>query len=76
MMKYAYTVYVHNYGHVLTEENMIVCDESSLVSAINKLVASKENDTKTVCVKRCELMLDPTNTDAYRMGAWGKGKDE
>jgi hypothetical protein len=54
---------------------MIICDETNLVFAINKML-EKGNGNKSVCVKRCELMTDPANTDQYRMGAWGKTKGE
>ncbi len=75
-MKHAYTVYIHDYSHgPITDENMIICDETNLVFAINKML-EKGNGNKSVCVKRCELMTDPANTDQYRMGAWGKTKGE
>lgn len=77
-MKHAYTVYIHDYsrGGFVNDENMIICDESNLIFAINKLLSKNHPSGGCVCVKRCELMTDPTNTDKYRMGAWGKGKDE
>jgi hypothetical protein len=77
-MKHAYTVYINDYsrGGIVTDENMIICDETNLVFAINKLLSRDSPSHGCVCVKRCELMTDPTNTDQYRMGAWGKTKGE
>lgn len=77
-MKHAYTVYINDYsrGGVINDDNMIICDETNLVFAINKLLSKDQPTFSSVCVKRCELMTDPTNSDLYRMGAWGKGKDE
>jgi len=53
---------------------MIICDESNLVFAINKML--DKNNGKCVCIKRCELIVNDRDSDAYRMHAWGKGKDE
>lgn len=77
-MKHAYTVYFNDYsrGGVISDENMIICDESNLVFAINKLLSRNQPTYSSVCVKRCELITNYTNSDEYRMGAWGKGKDE
>ncbi len=74
-MKHAYTVYIHDYAHgPITDENMIICDETNLIFAINKML--EKNNGKSVCIKRCELLMNEKDTDAYRMHAWGKGKDE
>lgn len=74
-MKHAYTVYIHDYTQgPITEDNMIICDQTNLVFAINKLLDKSNN--KSISVKRCELLVNERDTDQYRMTAWGKGKDE
>jgi len=76
-MKHAYTVYLNDFSRgLITDDNMIICDESNLVFAINKLLSKAGNDNRSVGVKRCELVINEKDTDDYRMAAWGKGKDE
>ena len=74
-MKHAYTVYIHDYAHgPITDDNMIICDANNLVLAINKLL--DKGSGKSVCIKRCELIVNDRDSDQYRIHAWGKGKDE
>ena len=74
-MKHAYTVYLNDFSRgLITDDNMIICDANNLVLAINKLL--DKGNGKSVCIKRCELLVNERDTDEYRMNAWGKGKDE
>lgn len=76
-MKHAYTVYINDYSRgLITDDNMVICDESNLIPAINKLLSKGSNSQSSVCVKRCELMVDDRDSDKYRMGAWGKTPGE
>ncbi len=76
-MKHAYTVYLSDFSRgLITDDNMIICDESNLVFAIDKLLSKAGNDNRSVCVKRCELILNEVDSDKYRMGAWGKTSGE
>ena len=76
-MKHAYTVYINDYSRgLITDDNMVICDESNLIPAINKLLSRESNGQSSVCVKRCELMVNDPDSDKYRMGAWGKTSGE
>lgn len=76
-MVHAYTVYLNDYSRgVIVDDNMIICDETNLVPAINKLFSKESRGQSCVCVKRCELMVNDKDSDTYRMGAWGKTSGE
>jgi hypothetical protein len=75
-MKHAYTVYFHDYGNPVADDNMIICDQSNLVFAVNKLLDKTGSGHKSVSIKRCELVIDDKDSDKYRMGAWGKTSGE
>ena len=75
MSKSAYIVTVRDSSYGITDENTIICDEVSLVSAIKSLLYKDEKDTSVV-VRKCSLLIDDKNSDQYRMGSWGKTKGE
>lgn len=65
------------YGRGVTDENTIICDEASLVTAINTLINKDDkNKDSSVVVRKCGLMMNEKDSDQYRMGAWGKTSGE
>lgn len=76
MSKHAYIVTIRDLsGYGMTDENTVICDEGSLISAIKSLINKDEKET-SVIVRKCGLLLNEKDSDQYRMGAWGKTSGE
>lgn len=76
MNKNAYIVTIRDLaGYGMTDENTIICDEGSLLSAIKSLINKDEKET-SVIVRKCGLLLNEKDSDQFRVRAWGKTSGE